>query len=350
MEGRPFFFRRSVMPERETFGSRLRLQAAQFRAITSLTLVEIIRQPLCLLLTASAVFLMGLASLQAYQFGEDGRIARDSALAIHFVFGMLVGCYAAHIALGGEMKSGACSVVLSKPVSRDLFFMAKFAAVAAMVLIFSACSIPAVLLCEKAAPKLYHIDWTAAGCLLVSPVAAMACAGILNAWKGRPFASTAFWIILALVAGSLAVSAALYDPASAKRLIDGRLFVSKNAFQWRLVPVALLATLAIMVLAAAALTLTTRFGAPPVLALCILLLFGGLLSEYFFMNSRGGVSVAFRLIPNWQNFWMNDALSAGGRVPWRYVCAAAFQAFLFIAAALAAGVYLFRNTDVSRGD
>lgn len=327
-----------------------RLSAVQFRAIASLTLLDILRQPLCFLLSASAVLLMALASLQAYQFGEDGRIARDSALAIHFLFGILIGVYAACTALGGEMRGGTCAAALSKPVNRDVFFLSKFAAVAAAVLLYSVCSTAAILLCEKASPKLYHVDWLAAGCLLAAPAVAVAAAGFLNARMRLPFPSTAFWIMLGLTAAFLAVAAALYDPASAKRLVDGRLLTADNSFKWRIVPVAAVSSMAVLVLSAAALGLSARLGSAPVAVLCALLLFAGLLSEHFLRNRVGAAALPLRLIPDWQNFWLSDVLTAGGGISAKYFLAAAAQAILFLAAILSAGVLLFRRADASRGE
>ncbi|MEI6218815.1 MAG: hypothetical protein WCP86_07930, partial [bacterium] len=76
-------------PEQRLTGFKFR----QFLAIARLTALDLIRQPVCLMLTASCVVLMALAAVQAFQFGEDGKFTRDSCLAIQFVFGLLAGAY-----------------------------------------------------------------------------------------------------------------------------------------------------------------------------------------------------------------------------------------------------------------
>ena len=83
----------------------MKLQLTQFRSLTGLTMREVARQPICLLLTVSCMVLMSVAALQAFQFGEDGKFARDSALALHFVFGLLIAWYAACHARGSGCHS-----------------------------------------------------------------------------------------------------------------------------------------------------------------------------------------------------------------------------------------------------
>ena len=67
------------------------LRIRQFLTMAGLTAVEAIRQPICLLLTTACVVLTALIPLLTlHNFGEDGKLARDSGLAFHLVFGLLV--------------------------------------------------------------------------------------------------------------------------------------------------------------------------------------------------------------------------------------------------------------------
>lgn len=322
----------------------------QFRTLVGLTTLEIVRQPICLLLAATCVLLMALASLQAFHFGEDGKLARDSALAIQLVFGLLLAAYASCTTLSREMQSGTALAVLSKPVSRDMFFLAKFFGVCLIILLFSALATPSVLLSEKGAQKIYVNDPVAVGILLCTPPLSLAVAAAINYRTRRPFVSTAFWLILASVLLGLAVVAARQDPTSSLRFFgSGTVLRAQTAVQWRLIPASLLVTLSLIVIAAIALSLATRLPTVPVITVSATVLLVGLLSDYLFGHTASEslpASIAYRLIPNWQHFWLIDMLTGGGRIPWSYVGLAAVYAILYAGAALGAGMLLFRHSEV----
>jgi len=331
-------------PEQRLTGFKFR----QFLAIARLTALDLVRQPVCLMLTASCVVLMALAAVQAFQFGEDGKFARDSCLAIQFVFGLLAGAYGACTTLSNEIRNGTATVMLSKPVSRALFIAAKFAGLAGFILLFSACAIPACLLSENASPRLYFSTTAPLALLWCAVPAALALAGLANYRLRRQFASTAFWILLLiLVAGAVLVSA-FHDPASGNRYANGNVYHVGTSMQWRIVPAGLLITMALVTLSGVALALATRLSAIHVIALSAGLLFVGLLSEYLAARIGFGPLAALcrAVIPDWQNFWMTDALNHGGTIPWRYTAIAGVYALCYFVAALAGGILLFRRREM----
>jgi hypothetical protein len=328
----------------------MRFRLRQLWALTGLTVLEVVRQPICLLLVTTCVLLMALASAQAHQFGEDGKFARDSALSIQFVFGLLVAGYGASTALTRELRSGTASAVLTKPVERDTFFLAKFLGVTAVILLFSACAIPAVLLCEKAAPKLYVMDRLALGTLILAPLVAYVVAGAANYFLRWQFASTAFWLLIGIMLAGIGLSATLYDPDSAIRVVRGQMVFVNAAIQWRLIPAGLLITVALIVLAGIALALATRVQTVPVLVGCAAILLLGLLSDYLFGRSADTsvlAHVAYRVIPNWQHFWLTDALTHGGSISWKYLGLATAYALACLSVVLGIGVLSFSQKEIS---
>ena len=58
-------------------------------------------------------------------------------------------------------------------------------------------------------------------------------------------------------------------------------------------------------------------------------------------------AILYGLLPNWQHFWVADALNGNGRVPWGYVLRAGVYAALYAAAALAAGTLAFRRREIA---
>jgi ABC-2 type transport system permease protein len=322
----------------------------QFLALSGLTALEALRQPICLLLTVSCVLLTALAPLLlVHNFGEEGRLARDAGLALHFVFGLLLAAYLASSCLARERHSGTVSSVLSKPVGRTLFFLAKFAGLVGVLLVFSVCACAATLLAERVAEKFvmagdvsgYVTDWPTGARLALAPLAALLAAGALNYFRKRPFASAAFGWLAALLLAAL-VASGFYDRT-------GQWAPFHWQVQWRIVPASILVTLGLITLSAVALSLSTRLNAVPIVTVCGGVFVVGLMSDYLFGRLAHASRLAaalYWLTPNWQHFWVADALGKGGTVPLEYVARAALYGAVYAAAVLCLGAWAFRRAEM----
>lgn len=321
----------------------MRLQAKQFAAIAGMTALEAMRQPVLLLLTLFTVtFIALMPFVITHVLGESVRIVRDSAMALLFVGGLVMGSYAACAALSGEIRRGTASAILSKPVDRVVFFLAKYAGVAVVLVLFSGVATIAALLSTRAAKVSFEIDWWGSVPLFLAILAALALAGLENFFVRRPFVSRCFgWLVVALPA-ALFVSClgAGHEEAAPKGF--------GAALPWELVPVCALEALAILVLAGLAVTLATRLEVVPTLSVCSAVFMLGLMSDFLFGRNAGASRLAAVLhaaLPNWQNFWAVDALNGDG-VPWSYVSRAAVYALLYLGGLLAVGVAAMRGMEV----
>jgi len=328
----------------------MRLMLRQFRALAGLTAMECMRQPIFLLLTATCVSATALAPmLLMHRFGEEGRLARDSGLAFHFLFGLLATGYAACMALSRERTNGGGAIVLRKPVGRVMSFLAKFGGVACVALAFSFCAMISTLLAERVAERFLTLpevsafaeDTRTGRLLAAAPPAAFLVAGLIQWRYRRPFASTAF-LVLALLLVGITAGCGFYDYFGRWAPYDLRL-------DWRIVPAGLLVTLALLVAGAVALALSTRLAVTPVLAALVGVFLMGLLSDAIF-GARAADNALwaglYRLIPNWQHFWMADALGDGGTISAGYGLRATIYAILYMAGALSLGAAAFRNADL----
>jgi hypothetical protein len=52
------------------------------------------------------------------------------------------------------------------------------------------------------------------------------------------------------------------------------------------------------------------------------------------------------LVPDWQHFWVCDALNAGGRIPWRYVMQAGVYGLLYLVGVICIGLFSFKNVEM----
>jgi hypothetical protein len=121
---------------------------------------------------------------------------------------------------------------------------------------------------------------------------------------------------------------------------------------WRLLPAGLLILFALWILAALATACSTRLDIIPTLAICSAFFLLGLMSDYFFgrraENGNWWASALYTVIPNWQLFWLADALESGkDTFHWDYVAKAFVYMVGYAGAALAVGAALFEERELS---
>lgn len=319
----------------------MRLAAKQFFAIAGLTALEAVRQPIVLLLSTFTVVFIGMMPLiVVFTIGDTERLVRDSALSVQFVAGLILGGYAACATLTHEIRRGTVGSVLSKPVDRALFFLAKYAGIAIVMILFSAMAAIATLLSTRAAANDYVLDWWAAGPLLAAMPIAFAIAALQNFFLRSLFVSRAFGLLVLACLAALAV-AAFIGP-------DGTYGPPADHLSWQILRASMLIAMAILVLAAIAVSLATRLDAAPTVTICGFIFIAGLMSDYLFGRHAAASSwanAAYHIVPNWQHFWVVDALSRNG-IPWGYVAQAGIYAALYLAGVLCLGIVAFRRMEV----
>ena len=319
----------------------MRLLFRQGCTLAGLTALEAVRQPIVLLLTSAALAFTALMPvLFTHTLGDGDRLVRDSALALHFVLGLLLGVLMACTALRAELRSGTAAAVLSKPVHRPLFFLGKFAGLAIVIAAFSLLMTGANLLATRTAHTAFQYDLWGSGPLLAALVAALALGGLQNYVFRRPFASRAFGALLVLVPVAVVISG--FQPADATPAPWGA------ALPLAILPAGALLTLGILLLTGLALALATRLDVVPALVLTSVVFLLGLMADYL-LGRPAAHSTLFAfldgLTPNFQHFWAADAL-AGDGIPWSYVGRVAAYTAFYLAGILAAGIFAFRRMEL----
>ena len=320
----------------------MRFLLRQFWTLAALTALEAVRRPICLLLTTTCIVVTGLSPLLfIYQFGEEGKLVRDSSLALHVFFGILIAGYAACSSLSREIRNGTASAVLSKPVGKIVFFLAKFFGVTAVIVAFSVCAICATLLSTKTGNEAFITDWVTAGLLFAAPALSYLLAALANYFAKRPFVSTAFGVQVLMLILAVGVAALLEQTGESVSRV--------RMLQWRIIPASLLSTMACVVIAAIAVSLATRLRAVPTLIICGIVFLLGLVSDHFFGRVAGDSRIfafLYAMVPNWQHFWVADALTGNGIVPWAYVAHVGAYGALYLAGVLSLGILSFRNVEI----
>ena len=173
---------------------------------------------------------------------------------------------------------------------------------------------------------------------------AYALAGFSNFFLRRPFVSDA--VLMLVVTVTLAAFLVFHFVRQMQSL-----GVAAQV-DWRLVPAGILIMFALWILAALALACSTRLDTIPTLAICSAFFLIGLVSDYFFgTRAEAGnwwASTLYTVIPNWQLFWLADALDMGkSTFHWGYVGKAFAYVVAYAGAALAVGTALFEERELS---
>jgi len=322
----------------------------KFLTIATNAFMELIRQPVFLLLmTASVLFEIFLAVPYYFALGDEPKLVSTSALAVMLLSGLLGAVLSASASLAHEIRAGTALAVLSKPVGRAQFFLAKYTGLAAALTLLSYVNLIGVLLASRMAFDAYgKTDLPAIGIFAAGIVLAYALAGFSNFFLRRTFASDA---VLALVVTATFAAFVIFQFTKQQQGLYTQAHVD-----WRLVPAGILILFALWILAALALACSTRLDTIPTLAVCSAFFLIGLMSDYFYSQMGGKLagsgpwwaSTLYTIIPNWQLFWFVDALDMGkSTFHWGYVGKAFAYMVAYAGAALAVGTALFEERELN---
>lgn len=107
---------------------------------------------------------------------------------------------------------------------------------------------------------------------------------------------------------------------------------------------------AILVLCSVAIAASTRLSTVPTLLTCVVVLCAGLVADHYLqpLDEQGvaWAQVLYRVLPNFQFFWMIDALTDDRVIPTGYVLTAVGYAVVWIAGMLALAAALFETREV----
>jgi ABC-type transport system involved in multi-copper enzyme maturation permease subunit len=318
----------------------------QFWNIAVNAFMELIRQPIFLLLmTGSLLFEIFLAVPYYFAFGDEPKLVNNSVLAVMLLSGLFGAILSASASLAREIRSGTVLAVLSKPVGRAQFLLAKFAGLAAALTVLTYVNMIGVLIASRMAFDAYgKTDLPAIGILAAGVACAYALAGFSNFFLRRPFVSNA---VLGMVGLTTVAAFLIFQFTTQQESLGTMAHVD-----WRLVPAGILILFALWIVAALAIACSTRLDTIPTLAICSGIFLLGLMSDYFFGRRAAAgdwwASTLYSIIPNWQLFWLADALDMGkSTFHWGYVAKAFGYVVGYAGAALAVATALFEERELS---
>src|ERR1043165_7692509 len=172
----------------------------QFLTIATNAFMELVRQPVFLLLmTVSVVFEIFLATPYYFAFGDEPKLVKDSTLATMLLAGLLGAVLSASASLAREIRGGTVLAVLSKPVGRAQFLLAKYLGLIVALALLTYVNLLAALLASRMAFDAYgSTDLFAVGIFALCLVVAYGLGGFSNFFLRRPFVSDAVFCVILL--------------------------------------------------------------------------------------------------------------------------------------------------------
>src|SRR5258705_4765834 len=128
----------------------------QFVTIATNAFMELVRQPVFLLLmTSSALFEIFLSTPYYFAFGDEPKLVKNSVLAVMLLAGLLGAVLSASAALAREIHAGTALAVLSKPIGRAQFLLAKYLGLVVALTLLTCVNLVAALLTSRMAFDAY---------------------------------------------------------------------------------------------------------------------------------------------------------------------------------------------------
>lgn len=373
----------------------------QVLAIVRNTFFESIRQPIVFVLLVVATLLIIFSNAtSAFTMDDDQKMLIDIGLATMFIFGALLAAFIATNVLTREIENRTVLTVISKPVGRPVFIVGKFIGVlgalllATLYMAFVFCLVEVHGVMETVRHP-YHMP-----VIVFGAAAAIISIGVgiwCNYFYGKVFSSTVLCTITPLA--GLAYFFSLIFNARFRTQPIGRDF---DVNIW-LAIIAL--TVAIAVLTAIAIAVSTRFGQLMTILVTIGVFMFGMLSDAFFgqriaalesswlqvASQRGetdwrtvpdviryttgevfestierevprqaltsyatsgewwkyrSLKLVYGTVPNFQVLWLSDAVTQKHVIPRAYVAQVSLYGACYILAALACATILFQTREV----
>ncbi|MFO7958989.1 MAG: hypothetical protein R6X33_18035 [Candidatus Brocadiia bacterium] len=312
--------------------------------------IEIIRQPVYALLVVMGMVLIGLSpAITMFSMVEDEKLMVDMGLATILLFGVVLAVLSVTQTISREIETQTVGAILSKPVGRLVFVMAKFLGVTMAMgvglFLLSAVLMTTLRIGVPSAAS-FTMDWPAF-LLQVGPALIGVAVGMYaNYFYRSSFPSTALLTALPLYVVALVVLM-LVGPQWEFNLFP-EVMAERNMGQVAIA--AVLVWFGVWVMTSVALAISTRLNVVLNVIICLMVFFVGMTSQFLFgqFAARSAAAwVALRIVPNFYVFWVGDKLMHEvPYIPWPYVGMTALYALGYCATMVALAACLFERREV----
>lgn len=303
------------------------------------TFRESLREPIFFLLLCTALALIGIfPSLSLFVFREQIKLVIDSSMATTMVFGLLAAVLCVSHTVSREMRNGTVLLLLSKPVPRWHFILAKIVGITLALSVFVFICNIASLISLRIAKDQFSLDFLTLYTYYGVMFLASFIGAVKNYYAGKCFPSASI--------GAMCFLFPVYTVIMYFVPVEGELVSPR----YEVLPALLLIFFAVWVMGAITVTLGTRFNTVVNLTVCTAFFLLGLVSDYFFGRYPGSdmfFSIIYALLPNWQFFWMADALANKRNIPLEYILWAGVYVLFYMSLCSMIAIALFKDKEIT---
>ena len=301
---------------------------------------EALREPVYFLMLFGALLLIGhYPWMTLFVFREQLKLVLDGAMATTMFFSLAVCVLCATTTVSREMRNGTVLLLLSKPITRWSFILGKIVGITAASMLFCLICNCASVVSIYIAVDQFRMEMGLYIAFVALVFLACVVGMVINYLRGSSFSEFSVYAALLLIGGML-LYCLKFQPHPEMSLVNlGKALVL-------LFP-------AVLVMAVLAVGFSARFDVVPSMCLCSLLFFLGLVSSYLFGGEFSNpvlnmlASFVYAAIPNWQFFWMADAMAVNRTIPGSYVLWCFVYALIYSAVVTVWAVVFFQNREAA---
>ncbi len=312
--------------------------------------LECLREPVYYLMLISALLMIGLFPYFAmFVFRQQIKLVVDSSMATTLLFGLFAAVLCSAQTISREMKNGTVLLLMSKPVTRLQFILSRMFGILISLTLFVFICNSATWLSVLVAKDQFRFSMPLIllyfGIILIAALYG----GLRNYFSHKCFSAHATLAMALLYLPSAIIAQVIRSKELSDIVkLDPDCYLPPGS----LIPSLILLFFAVWAMGMISSALATRLEIVGNLLVCLLIFVSGLVLHYFAAQLFGAGTVASMIctsiIPNWQLYWMADAMSAQIKIPFIYLIWAGFYS-LFCAAAWGGWAYfLFQNNELAR--
>lgn len=301
---------------------------------------ESVREPIYFLMLLAALVLIGVyPSAALFVFSEQLKLVVDSSMATSLIFGLIVGVLCASHTVAREMRNGTVLLLLSKPVFRWSFILGKITGIGGAVTLFTLLCNIATIISVYIATDQFRLDWGIFLLYFGILIAACVVGMVFNFWRGSSFPEVATYAATLLIPIYAIICVATRE----------RPTVSLADLCCALV----LLNFAVVAMSTLAVGFATRLDVVANLSVCTVVFFLGLVSSYLFQRDTGSALLnlvckfCYAVLPNWQFFWLADAVAVNRPIPFSYIVGSFVYVILYMAICSLWAVAVFQNKEIA---
>ena len=301
---------------------------------------ESLREPVYFLMLLAALLLIAhYPSASIFVFSEQLKLVVDSSMATTLLFGLVVAVLCSSHTVSREMRNGTVLLLMSKPIQRWSFVLGKILGIGlAATLFVSVCNF-ATFISVFIATDQFRFEMALYFTMLLLLVAGCAVGMLANYLRGSSFPEIATWSVAVMIP-VFAVYCYMTGEHPSLHLRD-------------LTRALLLVNFAVLTMATFAVVFATRLDVVPNLCVCTAVFFAGLVSSFLFQRTTDSellnavCACLYAVFPNWQFFWLADAVAVKRHIPNSYVIYAALYCAIYIVLGATWAVATFQNKELA---